>query len=91
MQCHYRLAFDENGYPMMYVFNTCRAFIRTIPLLTFDGNVAEDLDSSLEDHVADEWRYFCMLNPIKPRTAAEQKIILSDPLNQIIRSRRTYD
>ena len=89
MQCHYRLAFDANGYPMMYVFNTCRAFIRTIPLLTFDGNVAEDLDSSLEDHVADEWRYFCMLNPIKPHPAAEQKIILNDPLNQISRSRRT--
>ncbi len=82
MQCHYRLAFDTNGYPMMYVFNTCRAFIRTIPLLTFDEHVAEDLDSSLEDHAADEWRYFCMLNPIKPRTQHEAAVILSDPLNQ---------
>ena len=88
MQCHYRLAFDKNGYPMMYVFNTCRAFIRTIPLLTFDGHVAEDLDSSQEDHVADEWRYFCMLNPIKPRTHHEAAAIMSDPLNQLKGSRR---
>ena len=36
MQCHYRLAFDENGYPMMYVFKNCQAFIRTIPLLCYD-------------------------------------------------------
>ena len=85
MQCHYRLAFDENGYPMMYVFNTCRAFIRTVPTLRFDDHVPEDLDSSMEDHAADEWRYFCMLNPIKPRTAVEQQIILSDPLNQLKR------
>ena len=88
MQCHYRLAFDENGYPMMYVFKNCRAFIRTIPLLRYDEHVAEDLDSTMEDHAADEWRYFCMLNPIKPRAAAEQKTVLSDPLNQFTKGRR---
>lgn len=85
MQCHYRLAFDENGYPMMYVFNTCRAFIRTVPLLRYDDHVPEDLDSTMEDHAADEWRYFCMLNPMKPSMAAEQQIIFSDPLNQLKR------
>ena len=85
MQCHYRLAFDANGYPMMYVFNTCRAFIRTVPLLRYDDHVPEDLDSTLEDHAADEWRYFCMLNPIKPRAQCETPIIMSDPLNQFSR------
>ena len=88
MQCHYRLAFNEDGYPMMYVFKNCRAFIRTIPLLRYDGHVTEDLDSGMEDHAADEWRYFCMLNPIKPRTAVERKIIFSDPLNQIARRKQ---
>ena len=48
MQCHYRLAFDENGYPMMYVFKNCQAFIRTIPLLCYDEHVPEDLDSTGE-------------------------------------------
>ena len=85
MQCHYRLAFDENGYPMMYVFKNCRAFIRTIPLLCYDEHVAEDLDTDQEDHVADEWRYLCMLNPIKPREHHPAKVILSDPLNQFAR------
>lgn len=85
MQCHYRLAFDANGYPMMYVFNTCRAFIRTVPLLRYDDHVPEDLDSTMEDHAADEWRYFCMLNPMKPRAQCETPIIMSDPLNQFSR------
>lgn len=67
MQVHYRLAFDENGFPMMYVFKNCRAFIRTIPLLQYDEHKPEDLDTGGEDHVADEVRYFCMSRPIEPR------------------------
>ena len=82
MQCHYRLAFDENGYPMMYVFKTCRAFIRTIPLLCYDSHAAEDLDSSQEDHVADEWRYFCMTAPIKPKAQHEETRPRIDPLDR---------
>lgn len=67
MQLHYRLSFDENGYPMLYVFKNCRAFIRTIPALLFDARNSEDLDTSQEDHVADETRYFLMAHPIRPR------------------------
>lgn len=66
MQVHYRLAFDESGFPMMYIFNTCKHFIRTIPLLQFDEHKVEDLDTSGEDHIADEMRYFLMSRPIKP-------------------------
>ena len=69
MQMHYRFAFDENGFPMMYIFSNCKAFIRTIPLLQYDEHKPEDLDTDGEDHVADEVRYFCMSRPIKPRTA----------------------
>ena len=81
MQCHYRLQFDEDGYPRMYVFNTCRAFIRTIPLLIYDEHKVEDLDTTMEDHVADEWRYFCMSRPIKPIRAVKEQRILFDPLD----------
>ena len=66
MQMHYRLAFDDNGFPQMYVFCNCKAFIRTIPLLQYDEHKPEDLDTDGEDHVADEVRYFCMSRPIKP-------------------------
>jgi hypothetical protein len=74
MQVHYRFAFDDNGFPMMYVFSNCKAFIRTMPLLQYDEHKPEDLDTDGEDHVADEARYFCMSRPIKPRkTAAADK------------------
>ena len=85
MQCHYRLQFDEDGYPRMYVFNTCRAFIRTIPLLIYDEHKVEDLDTTMEDHVADEWRYFGMSRPIKPIRAVKEQRILFDPLDMMKR------
>lgn len=80
MQMHYRFAFDENGFPMMYVFSNCKAFIRTIPLLQYDEHKPEDLDTDGEDHVADEVRYFCMSRPIKPRKAAEPDKYNESPL-----------
>lgn len=79
MQVHYRLSFDEEGYPMLYVFNTCRAFLRTVPLLLYSQTDVEDVDTAQEDHVADETRYFCMSRPIAPR-AQEQAQIADDPL-----------
>jgi len=81
MQCHYRLGFDENGYARMYVFNTCRHFIRTVPLLLHSKTNPEDLDTSGEDHIADSWRYFCMSRPIKPTVKREAPVVPTDPLN----------
>lgn len=84
MQCHYRLQFDENGYPRMYVFEGCKGFLRTIPLMMYDAHKVEDLDTSMEDHIADEWRYMCMARPVQPMRPVEQKVILNDPLNQFV-------
>ena len=81
MQVHYRLAFDDNGFPMMYVFSNCKAFIRTIPLLQYDEHKVEDLDTDGEDHVADEVRYFCMSRPIKPRVAKKPDEFSKNPLS----------
>ena len=43
----------------------------------------EDLDTALEDHVCDEWRYFCMSRPVSPMTEPEAAAIWSDPLDQL--------
>ena len=67
MQCHYRLAFDEDGRSMFYVFNTCKHFIRCIPALVYDETNVEDVNTEGEDHNYDEWRYVCMSRPIEPR------------------------
>jgi len=56
-----------DGKPMLYFFNTCFDSIRTIPALQHDPNIPEDLDTTMEDHAADECRYSCMSNPwVKP-------------------------
>ena len=81
MQVHYRLAFDENGYAMMYIFSNCKAFIRTMPILQYDEHKPEDLDTAGEDHVADEVRYFLMSRPIKPRQAALPSGYSKSPLH----------
>ena len=80
MQCHYRLQFDEEGRSRMYVFDNCRAFLRTIPLLQFSRTEPEDLDTEQEDHVADEWRYLCMSRPVPPLRPVETRPLLVDPL-----------
>lgn len=73
MQCHYRLAFDENGIPMFYVFKDNTDFIRTIPSLIYDEKKVEDINTEQEDHIYDEWRYVMMENPISARqTLPEQ-------------------
>ena len=82
MQVHYRLQFDDNGYPRMYIFNNCKAFIRTMPLMMYDDHKPEDLDTDLEDHVADEVRYACMSRPVKPLRPVKTRTIFFDPLNQ---------
>lgn len=82
MQMHYRMQFDDNGYARMYIFEGCNAFTRTIPLLMYSQTKPEDLDTDMEDHVADEVRYMCMSRPIKPVTTKKEELVYGDPLNQ---------
>lgn len=83
-QVHYRFSFDDNGYPSMYIFENCKDFIRTIPLLMYDEHKVEDLDTEGEDHIADETRYMCMNRPIKPRAAKQKGPYYSSPAWQAL-------
>lgn len=83
MQCHYRLSFDDEGKPMVYFFNTCKAALRTLPLLTYSETSPEDLDTSQEDHFADSFRYFCMSRPIKPVLRKKKENTGDDPLELV--------
>ena len=80
MMCHYYMAFDRYGQSMMYVFSNCKAFIRTIPALQYDETKVEDLDTDAEDHVADEFRYFVMSRPIKPRKMVKPDDYANSPM-----------
>jgi phage terminase large subunit len=66
MQIHERLRFDETDRPMMYIFNTCENWIRTVPNLPYSTKKPEDIDTDAEDHDYDATRYFLMDHPIAP-------------------------
>lgn len=80
MQLHYRLAYDDDGYPMFQVFNNCRHWIRTIPSLVYDERYVEDVDSDGEDHLYDMTKYVLMRNPIVPPMKPAKKPKPYDPL-----------
>lgn len=82
MQYHYRFAFDSEGKAMLYIFNTCKNFIRTLPTLVYDEKHVEDVDTTQEDHIYDECRYVLMEHPIAPRQNVLQKPTEYDPLDR---------
>jgi hypothetical protein len=68
-QVRARIAPAPGATPMLYVFDTCRDFIRTVPILQHDAMRPEDLDTESEDHIADETRYACLSRPLAARPA----------------------
>jgi len=71
-----RILGTEEG-PMLVVFDTCRDFIRTVPVQQHDPMRPEDLDTTGEDHIADETRYACMSRPLiaRPRGAGRDPLL----------------
>lgn len=79
-QVRARLTGDDE--PMIYTFDSCLDSIRTVPLMQHDKDKIEDINTEMEDHAADEWRYACMSRPFvranplgeKTRYATDQTI-----------------
>jgi len=49
--------------PGLYVFDHCRDFIRTLPMLPRSPKNPDDIDTNAEDHIADEVRYRVLAAP----------------------------
>ena len=77
MQVHKRLQLVEdvdhdtgeimNESAQVKIFNDHRHFWRTVPFLQSDPRNPEDVDTDMEDHIYDEFRYMCMARPVQPR------------------------
>lgn len=80
MQVHYRLAFDDEGIPMLYFFDTCKGIIRTLPQLRYDTVRPEDVDTRQEDHLYDALKYFLMSDPVPPKENKNSKAQPYNPL-----------
>jgi hypothetical protein len=75
---------------MLYVFSTCRNFIRTFPSLVYDERHVEDVNTEGEDHSYDSLRYMLMLAPISPKPRPIEAVPQFDPLN-LYADKRHYD
>lgn len=53
-----------NGVPMVQIYSSCMHFIRTVPSLVVDPNNIEEIDSTGEDHCADEAALLFMYRPL---------------------------
>lgn len=76
-QVRIRLNGDDEGLPLLFIFETCVHLIRTLPALQHDEHDPEDVDSDQEDHGPDALRYACMARPIiregmKPRKGPKE-------------------
>lgn len=77
MQVHKRLRIEEeidketgeitDEHPMFQCFNDCHHFWRTMPAMRESARNPEDVDTDQEDHIYDEFRYFCMNRPVRPK------------------------
>jgi hypothetical protein len=79
-QIHNRLAFDDEGRPSLYVFSSCKNFIRTFPSLVYDTTDVEDVNTAGEDHIYDELRYVCMEHPIRTVKREALSVIKEPPI-----------
>lgn len=79
----------EDGRPLIYCFSNCTNSIRTIPMLQHDENKIEDVNSDMEDHAADEWRYACMSRPYvrpKPKEPAKPRFLHEISFDELVAS-----
>ena len=56
------------GKPYLQVSPKCKQFLRTFPVLMHDRTKDGDVDSRMEDHHGDGFRYFCMSRPVPSGT-----------------------
>ena len=82
MQLHERLRFDEDGVPGLYVFSTCKDWIRTVPNLPYDEKKVEDVNTDAEDHDYDATRYFLMDHPVAAVEKPWRKSMSFDPFDR---------
>jgi hypothetical protein len=70
------------GVPMLYVFNTCKALIRTLPAMQHDPSRMEDVDTDSEDHAVDEARYAVMSRPWTPQRTQHDVVVSYSPAGE---------
>lgn len=62
----------KGEHPQFLAFKSCTHFWRTLPEMRESEKNPEDVDTTLEDHIYDCFRYGCMFRPVRPKRKQEQ-------------------
>lgn len=71
-RCQQILRDDAAGVPWLQVHPDCRYLIRSIPAAKSDAKDLDDVDTTMDDHALDAWRYGAMSRPA-PRVSTQQQ------------------
>jgi hypothetical protein len=63
MRCQQILRDAPDGDPWLLVHPDCRYLIRSIPAAKSDADNLDDVDTEMDDHALDAWRYGAMSRP----------------------------
>ncbi len=83
------LRIQDDGYPLLQVYDTCRDLIRTLPAIPRDKKNPEDVDTNTEDHLADALRYGAMFlagRTIEERNRPVHRSALIPPATAVLGS-----
>ena len=86
-QVRSRLKGNLEGEPMIFTTRSCKDSIRLMPQMQHDELKPEDLDTNMEDHIADEWRYACMSRPWTREAPEPPKVWREPTLMEMFESR----
>jgi len=76
--------FTEGTMPNFYIIEkTCPNLIRTLPVMVRDEKNPEDIDTTLEDHIADATRY-ALSHIDAPKKPREKKPILQKQIEKLM-------
>jgi hypothetical protein len=72
-RCHQLLRNDAQGEPWLTVDPSCRYLIRSIPGAKSDKHDLDDVDTTMDDHALDAWRYGAMSRSGPRRSTKTQR------------------
>lgn len=65
---------DEIENPGLWIFDNCLEFARTVPVLQMDTSKPDDIDTTSEDHIADECRYLLQSLTMSGKASGASKL-----------------
>jgi len=90
-QFHQRLRLYNDMPPMMLVYNTCKEFIRTIPMQVPAENDPEYIDTRIESHVFDDSCHVMMARPLALKDPKKRKSSTDKRIKELLRPKDGWE